>query len=642
MVVPTLGDVWKRLLLGRAPGRDRVARLLPKRVALPVYASDPLSSVVYATQEILVVLTLGGLGYLYLTPWVATAVAVMLVVVVASYRHLVRAYPDGGREYQAAAANLGRRAAPVAGSAVLVEHVLAIAVAVAVAIDTLVSAFPAAHDARLGLAGAAIGLIALIKLRGLGTTGPLFAVPAYLFVVAVVGTVLWGFVRTAMGDAPVAQSAGLDVPPELTDLSALALVFLVIRAFAAGGVLLTGVGTVAGAVPAFRKPRRQNAATTLTVMGVLAVVLFAGITAMALISDVRYVRDACDLVGFPCETEPQRSVITQIAAAVFGDATPLFFAVAVATILVLLVAAITVVNGFPVIASVLAQQGELPRQLRRRGDRLAVSSGIVVLAVAAILVVVGFDAVVSDLVRVYLVAAFLAMTIGQAAMVRHWSRQLAAPLRGHERARAVRARLLSAAAAVLTGVVVVVVMVAEFLAGAWVVLAAILALAALMHGIRSYYVRVERELAVDDRAAKLLPSRIHAIVLVSRLHKPTLRALAYARTGRPDLLEAVTVNVDVPASQALADEWDRREIPVPLKVLDAPYDDTSRPVLEYVKSIRRESPRDLVVVYIPEYVLRRWWERLLQEKSMARLREQLLQTPGVMVTSVPWQRDVGG
>jgi amino acid transporter len=640
VVVPLLGNVSKRILVGRKLARDRLQQTrLPKRVALPVYSSDPLSSVAYATQEILVVLTLGGLSYLYLAPWAATAVVITLVVIVASYRHLAQAYPNGGREYQAATTNLGHRAGLVAGAAVLLEHVLAVAVAVSAATDNLVSALPATHDARLVTAVVLIGVLALGKLRGVSQSAPLFVVPVYLFILAVVATVLWGLIRTVLGDTPVAESAEWDIRPEYTDLSTVALVLLVVRAFAGGSALLTGVGTLAGAVPAFRTPRRRNAATTIAVMGTLAVVLFAGITALALIADVRYVRDPCDLVGFPCETEPQRSVVAQVAAAVFGDATPLFFVVAGSTVLVLLLAAITVLNGFPMFASVLAQHRKLPRQLRQRGDRLAFGNSIVVVTVAAMLITVVFDAAVSDLIRLYLATAFLAYTLGQVAMIRHWSRQLAGPLRDDDRGTAVRARLLSVVGAVLTGGVAVVVTVAEFLDGVWIVIVAVVALAMLMRGIRAHYDRVERELAVDDRAAGLLPSRIHAIVLVSRLHKPTMRALAYARSGRPDLLEAIAVNVDLDESRALTDEWDRSEIPVPLKVLDSPYEELSQPVLEYVKSIRRESPRDLVVVYIPEYVLGRWWERLLHNKSTGRLREQLTLTPGVMVTSVPWQLD---
>ncbi|HSI93194.1 MAG TPA: amino acid permease [Jiangellaceae bacterium] len=642
--MPSVGDVSKRLLIGRKLATDRLQHaLLPKRVALPVYSSDALSSVAYATQELLVILTLGGLSYLYLAPWAATAVVVLMVVVVASYRHLVQAHPGGGGSYDAAASNLGTRAGLVAGGASLVDYVFTIAVAVAAAVDNLVSAFPGTHDARLMIAAAVVAVLALATIRGMGQTGPLFAVPTYLFIAGILVTVLWGLGRTVAGDPPTAESAGYDIAPELSDLTVVALVVLLLRAFAGGSVLLTGIGTVASAVPAFRKPRRKNAATTLGVMGVVAVALFAGVTALALVADVRYTRDPCDLLGFACETDPQRTVVAQLSAAVFGDATPVFYIVVGATVLILLLAANAAYQGLPVLGSVLARHGYLPRQLHHQGDRLAFGNAILTLAVAAIVVVMAFEASVSRLVPLYLAGSFLAMTLGQLGMVREWSRRLDGPLRPDERAAARRARLVNGAGAALTAIVLVVVTVADFLAGVWLVFAAVVLVMLVMRGIRGYYEKVEAELSVDEgRSAALLPSRVHAIVLVSRLHKPTMRALAYARSGHPDLLEAITVNTDLAATRALTDEWDRREIPVPLKVLDSPYREISRPVLEYVRGIRRESPRDLVVVYIPEYVVGRWWEQLLHNKSALRLRGRLLFTPGVMVTSVPWQLDSSG
>jgi amino acid transporter len=644
LVVPSLGDVSKRLLIGRRLTRDRLQHaLLPKRVALPVYSSDALSSVAYATQEMLVVLTLGGLSYLYLAPWAATAVVVMLLVLVASYRHLVQLCPGGGAEYDAAARNLGPRAGLVAGGAVLVDYVFTIAVAVAAAVDNLVSAFPGLHDGRLVLAAALVAVLALGAIRGMGHTGRLFAVPTYLFAAGILVTVLWGLAQTALGNPPVAESAGFEIEPELSDLTVLALVLLLLRAFAGGSVLLAGVGTVARAVPVFRKPRRTNAATTLALLGGVAVALFAGVTALALIADVRYTRDPCDLVGFPCETDPQRTVVAQVSAAVFGDATPVFVIVMLATVLILLLAASTAFHGLPLFGSVLAQRGYLPRQLHHQGDRLAFGNAIFGMAVAAIAVIVAFQASVSRLVPLYIASAFVAMTLGQAGLVRHWTQQLAGELRADERSTVRRSRLVNAAGGALTALVLVVVVVAEFLAGVWLVLVGTGLVALMMWGIRRYYDKVETELSVDEgRAAALLPARIHAIVLVSRLHKPTMRALAYARSSQPDLLEAITVNVDLDETRALTDEWDRRDIPVPLKVLDSPYREISRPVLEYVRSIRRESPRDLVVVYIPEYVVGRWWEQLLHNKSALRLRSRLLFTPGVMVTTVPWQLDSSG
>ncbi|HEU4542408.1 MAG TPA: APC family permease [Jiangellaceae bacterium] len=633
-----MGEISKRLLVGRRSAADHLQQRLPKRVALPIYSSDTVSSVAYATQELLVVLTLGGLSALYLTPWAAAGVVVLMVVVVAAYRRLVQVYPNGGGDYEPAVRNLGEHAGLVTGGAMLTALVLTIAVAVAAAVDNLISAFPTLDEAGIALAVGTIVVLGALNLRGLRATGLLFAVPTYLFVAGVAALTAWGLARTAAGDTPVAESAELEVAAELGEVAGLALVLLAVRAAATGGVALTGLGTIVSAVPTFRKPRRKNAATTLLITGALAAVLFVGVTALAVMADVRYAADPCDLVGFDCAGEPQRTVIAQVAAAVFGDGAFGFYVIQLATVLILLLAANTAFDSFPLLGSIMAQHRHLPRQLHHRGDRHAFRNAVIVIAVAAAIVVTAFEVSVTRLVPLYVASVFLSFTLGQTAMVRYWNRQLSGPLRTDERSMAVRARALSAAAAVLTSAVVLVVGVTGFTGGVWVVLVTIAALYLVMRGIRNHYQRVETELAVDGQAgATKLPSRVHAIVLVSRLHKPTMRALAYARSGRPDLLEAVTVNIDLAETRALTDEWDRRGIPIPLKVLDSPYREINGPVVEYVNSIRRESPRDLVVVYIPEYVLGRWWEQLLHNKSALRLRARLMFTPGVMVTMVPWQ-----
>jgi MFS family permease len=303
-------------------------------------------------------------------------------------------------------------------------------------------------------------------------------------------------------------------------------------------------------------------------------------------------------------------------------------------------AANTAFNGFPLLGSVLAQHSYAPRQLHTRGDRLVFSNGILLLSVFAGVLIFSFDASVTRLIQLYIVGVFTAFTLGQTGMVRHWNSVLRGSLRPEERRRVLRSRAINTVGASLTGTVLVIVTITKFTHGAWIVLVAMPILFLLMRGIRRHYDEVGAELAADDPAASgaaLLPSRVHAIVLVSKIHKPTLRALAYARVARPDVLEAVTVNVDLAETRALTDEWDRRQVPVPLKVLDSPYREITRPIIDYVKGIRRSSPRDIVTVYIPEYVVGRWWEQVLHNQSALRLKTRLLFTPGVMVTSVPWQ-----
>jgi amino acid transporter len=639
-IVASVSDIARRLLLGRKLASSRLDHtLLPKRVALPVFASDPLSSVTYATQEILVILTLAGLSYLFLAPWVAVAVVVLLVVVVLSYRQLVHAYPTGGGDYEVAATNLGSNAGLVVASALLVDYVLTVAVSVSAGVDNLISAVPALGDRRVGIAIAVIVVLAALNLRGIRESGRAFAIPTYLFVFGVVSMIVWGLGRTVLGDPPVAESAEYDVTAEMTGLSGIAVVFLVLRAFASGCTALTGVEAIANGVPAFRKPKSKNAATTLALMGGLSIIMFSGITALAMISDVRYTEDPCDLVGFDCTSTPQSTVIAQVAAAVFGDATLPFYYIQAAAALILVLAANTAFNGFPLLGSILAQHRYAPRQLHTRGDRLVFSNGIVLLSVFAGLLVLAFDASVTRLIQLYIVGVFTAFTLGQTGMVRHWNAALRTPMATEDRRRIRRSRVINTIGAVMTGTVLLIVTITKFTHGAWIVFVAMPVLFLLMRGIRRHYDKVSAELAADDKegGAALLPSRVHAIVLVSKIHKPTLRALAYARIGRPDVLEAVTVNVDLDETRALTDDWDRRNLPVPLKVLDSPYREITRPIIDYVKSIRRSSPRDVVTVYIPEYIVGRWWEQLLHNQSALRLKGRLLFTPGVMVTSVPWQ-----
>lgn len=614
--------------------------LLPKRIALPIFASDPLSSVAYATQEILLFLTLGGLAYLYLTPYLAGAVFLLLCVVVASYRQLVRAYPTGGGDYEVAHRNLGEKAGLTVASALLVDYVLTVAVSVSAGVDNIISAVPALNEYRVGMAVAFVVFLTAMNLRGVRESGKIFAVPTYLFVVTVLGMVAWGLVRSFFGDAPTAESAAYDVEPEITGLSGLALVFFVLRAFSSGCTALTGVEAIANGVPAFKKPKSKNAATTLLLMGTLSMSMFLGITAMALISDVHYTENTCDLVGFEgnCLTDPQRSVIAQVGAAVFGgDESPLFFLLQAATAAILILAANTAFNGFPLLGSILAQDRYMPRQLHTRGDRLVFSNGIVLLAAFAVLLIVVFDASVTRLIQLYIIGVFTSFTLGQTGMVRHWNRELREMSDAAERGPVTRARLINATGATFTGLVLVIVTVTKFLLGAWIVLIAMPILFLMMRGIHRHYSSVTEELVVDEDEDVMLPARTHVVVLVSKIHKPTMRAIAYARAMRPSTLEAITVNVDADETRALQADWDRRGIPVPLKVLDSPFREVTDPVIEYVRALRSGSPRDLVTVLIPEYVVGHWWEHLLHNQSALRLKTRLLFTPGVMVTSVPWQ-----
>ncbi|MDQ3734189.1 MAG: APC family permease [Actinomycetota bacterium] len=632
----------KRLVLGRPVRTDKVGEtLLPKRLALPIFASDPLSSVAYATQEILIVLTLAGTAMLTLAPWLALGVVILLITVVASYRQVVHAYPSGGGDYEVAMRNHGQFAALVVASALLVDYVLTVAVSISAGVDNIISAFTGLNDYRVMIAVGLVGLLAAMNLRGVRESGRTFAAPTYLFVLGVFTMILLGLGRTLFGDAPVAESAAYQVEPEpgSVGLTGMALLFFALRAFASGCTALTGVEAIANGVPAFQPPKSRNAATTLLLMGGLAASMFAGITALALISRVRYTEFTCDLIGFAgdCTSDPQRTVISQVAAAVFGGDNSLgFFYIQAATALILILAANTAFNGFPLLGSILAQDSFLPRQLHTRGDKLVYSNGILLLAAFAALLIWVFDAEVTKLIQLYIIGVFTAFSIGQWGMVRHWNRLLRTEHDSKARGRMQRARMINTFGGSLTTMVLGIVVVTKFTRGAYIVLIAMPIIFWIMRSIHRHYTRLAIELHPDEDITTL-PSRVNAVVLVSKVHKATLRALNFARATRPDTLTALTVNVDDEETRALLDEWNRLEIPVPLTVIESPYREITRPVLDYVQAIRRDGPRDLVVVFIPEYVVGRWWEQLLHNQSALRLKGRLLFQPGVMVTNVPWQ-----
>ncbi|TNC20976.1 APC family permease [Amycolatopsis alkalitolerans] len=638
--MPSATSVLKRLVLGRPFRSDRLSNeLLPKRIALPIFASDPLSSVTYATQEILLILALGGVAFLHLTPWVALAVVVLLVVVVLSYRQVVQAYPSGGGSYEVASRNLGRDAGLVVAGALLVDYVLTVAVSVAAGVDNIISAIPELNPHRVLINIVFIVLLTAMNLRGVRESGRTFAVPTYAFVAGVLIMIGLGLVQTLFGHHPVAESAHYGIHAEQTGLSGLAVVFLVLRAFSSGCTALTGAEAISNGVPAFRKPKGLNAARTMTAMGVLSITMFAGITLLALISQVKIAESTCDLVGYPgnCADESQRTVIAQIAAAVFGgDHSVGFYYLQATAALILILAANTAFNGFPLLGSILARDRFLPRQLHTRGDRLTFSNGIILLALVAGLLIYVFAGSTTRLIQLYIIGVFTSFTLCQAGMVRHWNRELRAAETPAARRRIHRARVINAFGACFTGVVLVVVLITKFTGGAYLVVIAIPVLFLLMRAIRRHYQRVRDELAPDE-AGGLLPSRVHALVLVSTLHKPTQRALSFAKASRPDTLTAITINVDDAETRELQRVWEQHHLTIPLKVLESPYREITRPVLNYIKTMRRDSPRDIICVYIPEYVVGHWWENLLHNQSALRLKGRLLFESGVMVTSVPWQ-----
>ncbi|KAA0023409.1 APC family permease [Antrihabitans cavernicola] len=633
-----LTTATKRLLLGRPFRSDTLGHtLLPKRIALPVFASDALSSVAYAPEEVFLVLSTAGLSAYVYAPWVGLATAAVMIVVVASYRQNVHAYPSGGGDYEVATTNLGPTAGLTVGSALLVDYVLTVAVSMSSAASNIGSAVPFVAEHKVLFAVAAIVLLTAVNLRGIRESGIAFAIPTYAFIVGMIFMLGWGLFRIyVLGDNIKAESAGFELHGENSHLYGIAFAFLIARAFSSGCAALTGVEAISNGVPAFRKPKSRNAATTLLMLGGISILLLLGIILLAQKLGIVYAQDPRTQLGGAPDSYQQKTLIAQIAHSVFSDFPVAFFFITVVTALILVLAANTAFNGFPVLGSVLAQDRFLPRQLHTRGDRLAFSNGILFLAGAAIAFVVLFGAEVTKLIQLYIVGVFVSFVLSQTGMIRHWTRHLRTETDPAERSRMMRSRVINAIGLTMTAIVLVIVLVTKFLAGAWIAIVTMTAIFVLMRLIRKHYDTVAKELA-DTEWDGVLPSRTHSIVLVSKLHMPTMRALAYARATRPDTLEAITVNVDEPDTRALVREWEKSDVTVPLKVVESPYREVTKPVLDYVKRVRKDAPRDVVTVFIPEYVVGHWWEQILHNQSALRLKGRLLFEPGVMVTSVPWQ-----
>ena len=643
------GRVLKRLVLGRAMRSDRLGdTLLPKRLALPIFASDALSSVAYAPDEIFLMLGLAGGAFVVTHSWqIALAVIFVMVVVVASYRQNVHAYPSGGGDYEVATVNLGPKAGLTVASALLVDYVLTVAVSISSGVQNAATAIPSLRGHEVQVAIGLVIFLTAMNLRGVRESGKAFAVPVYAFILGIVGMGVVGVVQAVTGNLGLAESAQFTLipDPDHEAMAGIATAFLLLRAFSSGCAALTGVEAISNGVPAFQKPKSRNAATTLFLMGLLSITMLATIIGLGRATDIKIAEHPAEQLALNgqavgeayIEQNPQDTVLGQLAHAVFGGFTPGIIYVSIMTGLILILAANTAFNGFPVLGSILAKDGYLPRQLHTRGDRLAFSNGILILAAAAIVLIVAYQAVVTSLIQLYIVGVFVSFTLSQSGMIRHWNRHLKVETDPKVRAHMMRSRVINAVGAAMSGIVLLVVLITKFQAGARYAILAMAVLFLLMLGIRRHYRQVAEELKLDEDETPMLPSRVHAIVLVSHLHRPTMRALSYARASRPQILEALTVGVDPEDVDALRQQWEDLGIPVPLRVLDSPFREITRPVLTYVRSIRRDSPRDLVVVYIPEYVVGHWWEQLLHNQSALRLKTRLHYTPGVVVASVPWQ-----
>jgi len=631
--------IAKRILLGDPLTSEQLdEQALPKRRALPIFASDALSSVAYAPQELVMILAIGGTAFLAFAPGVAAAVIALLLVVVLSYRQLIKAYPSGGGDYEVARVNLGERAGVVVAAALLVDYILTVAVSIASGVDNIISALPGLDPWRVELAVGFVVLIVIVNLRGVREASTAFALPTYVFIGSVAVMIVVGVARWLLGDAPVASSAAFAVQGE--ELSQAAMILLILRAFSSGCSALTGVEAVSNGVPAFRMPKVRNAQATLVAMGLIAVMLFAGLTLLALVTGVHYAEDPCALVGFDCAGTPQPSLMAQVAAATFGEGSVPFFVIQAATACVLLLAANTAFNGFPLLGAVLAGDRYAPKALNTRGDRLVFSNGMIILGVAAIIVLVMFQARLTTLIQLYIIGVFVSFSLGQLGMVRHWRRELRllGPHRRSERREAAMGLLVNGVGAASTLLVLAIVTVTKFTHGAWLVFVAIPVLSVLMIGVHRYYRDVEHEIRMDG-GVRFGASGDVAIVLVGHLQKPAAKAIDYALAARHDTTIALHVAVSPDEASELQVEWELHGIPVPLVIVESPFRQYAAPVAEFITHYREKHGASVVTVYLPQYIVGHWWESLLHNRRARRIAQQLMLVHGVSITLVPWLLD---
>ncbi len=595
-------SMGKRLLVGAplATAEEQHTRL-GRPTALAVFASDAISSTAYATEEILLVLMpVAGLAALdYLVP-ISVVVAVLLTIVVFSYRQTIHAYPSGGGSYVVSRENLGVSPSLVAGASLLVDYVLTVAVSVSAGIAAITSAFPDLHDQRVALCLAAVAVMMLANLRGAKESGRIFAPPVYTYIISLVVLVGYGLYRVFVG--------GLDpMPLEVDHLNEIAnnvegdvaifgsvSALLVMRAFSSGAVALTGVEAISNGVPAFRKPESHNAATTLVAMALILGGSFMGLSVLA-----NHIE--------PVVSE-QETLLSTMARYVYGGETPLYFILQFATFAILVLAANTAFADFPRVSSIIAADGFMPRQLSNRGDRLVFSNGIIVLALVAALLIIAFAGETSALIPLYAVGVFTGFTLSQAGMVRHHA---AVRDKGWR-----RSQVVNAVGSASTAVVLVVVVVSKFTKGAWIPAALIPLIVLGFKAIHRHYTRVARALETPEQY--LPPHRRHSVVvLVGGVNRSVLDALAYAESLRPDRLMAATVITTDEEHDRALDDWEQHRIAIELRILHSPYRDLTSPVIGFLDELDEEWPDDVVTVVIPEFVLDHWWERRAPQPERA-------------------------
>ncbi|WP_311469355.1 APC family permease [uncultured Rothia sp.] len=626
--------------------RNLSAVALPKRYALPLFGADGISSVAYAADQMILTLAAAGASALAFSPWIGLGVAMVGLLVIGTYRYNINQIASEG-DIQLVHRKLGALPSIVMGASSLMDYMLTVAVSMSSASSFLVALYPQIQDWRTLIAVLLIVALTLFALRGVQLLGKIAYWPLYVFLALLGVTLIVGWVRAATGTLPLAESATYVIAPELEthSLEGLALVLLLARSFSAGLVAFSGVSTISNSVKYFRRPKKYNAAVTMMLMGLITSVLLVSLLGFAAATRVHMVHDTTRFLFIdghtPGEYFHQKPALYQVALAIY-QGVPFFAQLLVfATVGVLIIASLTAFTGFPVIASSLADYQYLPVFFRSVDSRGLYANGVLALSAFSIFLTCIFGSDVYSLIQLYIVGMCLSMMLVQLAVVRYRMRLLRITLAQMPRRALLRDIAVSTVGVVVTTAVLVTIVVTKFAAGAWLSLGMIALMVGGMVVTRRHYDAVDAALDIPLNAESVadvaaLPSRVHAIVYVERVRRPAVRALSYARAGRPSTIEALTVNNDRAALDVVKKRWYALGIPVPLSVIDSPYRDTVEAVVSYIRRRRKKSPRDILVVYLPEFVVEHWWQRILHRRTVRRLKQALLHEPGVMTATVPW------
>lgn len=617
----------KKLFTGKPLATDEIPhQTIPKFVGLAVFASDALSSVAYATEEILIVLALAGAVAFGVSIPIAAGIGVLLIILTTSYRQTLFAYPGGGGAYIVAYDNMGERAAQVAGASLLTDYILTVSVSIAAGVAQITSAFPELVPWRVWIAVALIVFMMVVNLRGVKESGRLFAVPTYFFIAMVFGTLAVGFFRFFSGTLPKVT----DVPAASVAIQPLAI-FLILRAFSSGCTALTGVEAISNGITAFKEPRSRNAATTMAWMSGILGTMFLGITFLA--NQISVV---------PTEHE---TVISQMARTIWGSSEALYLMMISATTLILIIAANTAFADFPRLAALHAADGFLPRQLTHRGNRLVFSKGIMTLAAVAAGLIIFFQANVTRLIPLYAIGVFLSFTISQAGMVIRW-RKVSQLAPGEEIVtKATRLvhdprwrtkQIINAFGATATFVVMMIFAITKFTHGAWVVVIIIPAMTWMFFQIHKHYKSVAKQLSLDNVPAPL-PKDTTYVILVSGMHQGTLKAVQVTKMHKPRHIKAVHIAIDPEAAEKVRVKWERWVPDIPLEIIESPHRNLIDTLIPYIENVDRQWTDDAIVIVIPEIVPTKYWHHFLHSQTSKFLKRELQHREDVIIETVSYR-----